>query len=34
MEFVPSEYQCKYDPDAKKEMTVEETLKAVRESQK
>lgn len=34
MEFVPSEYQCKYDPDAKKEMTVEEALKAVRESQK
>ena len=34
MEFIPSEYQCKYDPKAKKEMTVQETLKAVRESQK
>ena len=34
MEFIPSEYQCKYDPNAKKEMTVQETLKAVRESQK
>jgi len=33
-EFIPSEYQCKYDPNAKKEMTVQETLKAVRESQK
>jgi hypothetical protein len=34
MEFIPQEYQCKYDPNAKKEMTVQETLKAVRESQK
>jgi len=34
MEFIPSEYQCKYDPNAKKEMTVQETLKAVQESQK
>ena len=34
MEFIPSEYQCKYDPNAKKEMTIQETLKAVRESQK
>ena len=34
MEFIPSEYQCKYDPNAKREMTVQETLKAVRESQK
>lgn len=33
-EFIPSEYQCKYDPNAKREMTVQETLKAVRESQK
>jgi hypothetical protein len=33
-EYIPSEYQCKYDPNAKKEMTVQETLKAVRESQK
>ncbi len=34
LEFIPNEYQCKYDPNAKKEMTVQETLKAVRESQK
>ena len=34
LEFIPNEYQCKYDPKAKKEMTVQETLKAVRESQK
>ncbi len=34
LEFIPSEYQCKYDPNAKKEMTVQETLKAVRDSQK
>mgnify|MGYP003125501215 FL=1 len=34
MEFIPSEYQCKYDPNAKKEMTVQETLKEIRESQK
>jgi hypothetical protein len=34
MEFIPSEYQCKYDPNAKKEMTVQETLRAVRDSQK
>ena len=34
LEFIPSEYQCKYDPKAKKEMTIQETLKAVRDSQK
>ncbi len=34
MEFIPNEYQCKYDPKAKKDMTIQETLKAVRESQK
>jgi len=34
LEFIPKEYQCKYDPNAKKEMTVQETLRAVRDSQK
>ena len=34
MEFIPNEYQCKYDPNAKKEMTIQETLKEIRESQK
>jgi len=34
LEFIPNEYQCKYDPKAKKEMTIQETLKAVRDSQK
>jgi len=33
-EFIPQEYQCKYDPKARKEITVQETLKAIRESQK
>lgn len=33
-EFIPSEYQCKYDPKAKKEITVQEALKEIRESQK
>ncbi len=33
-EFIPNEYQCKYDPSARKDMTVQETLKAIRESQK
>tara|TARA_E500000318_G_scaffold56349_1_gene52438 strand:- start:1609 stop:2304 length:696 start_codon:yes stop_codon:yes gene_type:complete len=33
-EFIPQEYQCKYDPNARKEITVQETLKAIRESQK
>jgi hypothetical protein len=32
-EFIPQEYQCKYDPNARKEITVQETLKAIRESQ-
>ena len=34
MEYIPSEYQCKYDPNAKREMTVQESLKEIRESQK
>ena len=34
MEFIPQEYQCKYDPNAKKEMTIQETLREIRESQK
>tara|TARA_S200002703_G_scaffold82629_1_gene71184 strand:+ start:260 stop:952 length:693 start_codon:yes stop_codon:yes gene_type:complete len=34
LEFIPNEYQCKYDPKANKEMTIQETLKAVRDSQK
>ena len=29
--YIPSEYQCKYDPNAKKEMTIKETLKAIKE---
>ncbi len=33
-EFIPQEYQCKYDPKARKDLTVQETLKAIRESQK
>ena len=32
-DFIPQEYQCKYDPKARKEITVQETLKAIRESQ-
>ena len=32
LEFVPSEYQCKYDPNAKKDVTIQETLKNIRES--
>jgi hypothetical protein len=32
LEFVPNEYQCKYDPNAKKDMTIQETLKEIRES--
>ena len=34
MEYIPSEYQCKYDPNAKREMTVQESLREIRESQK
>jgi len=33
-DFIPSEYQCKYDPNARKDMTIQETLKEIRESQK
>jgi hypothetical protein len=33
-EFIPQEYQCKYDPNAKKEITIQETLREIRESQK
>lgn len=33
-EFIPNEYQCKYDPKARKEVTVQEALKEIRESQK
>lgn len=33
-EFIPNEYQCKYDPNARKDMTIQETLKEIRESQK
>ena len=33
-EFIPQEYQCKYDPKARKDITVQETLRAIRESQK
>tara|TARA_R100001015_G_C4617936_1_gene174335 strand:- start:72 stop:764 length:693 start_codon:yes stop_codon:yes gene_type:complete len=32
LEFVPNEYQCKYDPKAEKDMTIQETLKGIRES--
>jgi len=32
LEFVPNEYQCKYDPNAKKDMTIQETLKEIRKS--
>lgn len=33
-EFIPQEYQCKYDPRARKELTVQEALKEIRDSQK
>ena len=33
-EFIPNEYQCKYDPKAKQDLTIQETLKQIRESQK
>ena len=33
-EFIPNEYQCKYDPNARRDMTIQETLKEIRESQK
>jgi len=32
MEFVPNEYQCKYDPNAKKDMTIQESLEQIRKS--
>ena len=31
-DHIPHEFQCKYDPKAKKEMTVQETLKAIKEA--
>lgn len=34
LEFIPSEYQCRYDPAARKDITIQETLKAIRDSQK
>lgn len=34
LEFIPSEYQCRYDPKARKDITIQETLKAIRDSQK
>lgn len=33
-EWFPREYQCKYDPDAPKPPSLQETLQAIRESQK
>jgi hypothetical protein len=32
LEFVPNEYQCKYDPNAKKDMTIQESLEQIRTS--
>jgi len=32
LEFVPNEYQCKYDPNAKKDMTIQESLEQIRKS--
>lgn len=32
-EYIPNEYLCPYDPKARKEVTIQETLKAIRESQ-
>jgi hypothetical protein len=34
LEFIPKEYQCRYDPKARKDITIQETLKAIRDSQK
>jgi len=31
-DYIPSEFECKYDANAKKEMTVQETLKAIKEA--
>jgi len=33
-EFIPNEYLCKYDPNARRDRTIQETLKEIRESQK
>lgn len=33
-EFIPQQYQCKYDPKAEKDVTIQETLKQIRDSQK
>ena len=33
-EWLPREYQCKYDPNAPKPPTLQETLKAIKESQR
>ena len=32
-EFIPSEYQCKYDPKAERDKTIQEVLREIRESQ-
>ena len=32
-EYIPNEYLCPYDPKARKDVTIQETLKAIRESQ-
>ena len=32
-EYIPDEYLCPYDPKARKDVTIQETLKAIRESQ-
>lgn len=32
LDFVPNEYQCKYDPNARKDVTIQETLKEIRKS--
>lgn len=32
-DYIPAEYQCKYDPNAKKDMTIQEVLREIRESQ-
>ena len=32
-EYIPNEYLCEYDPKARRDVTIQETLKAIRESQ-
>ena len=32
-DYIPAAYQCKYDPNAKKDMTIQEVLREIRESQ-